>query len=63
MGLFHVKKGTPASKALPNKSTLKNRVSICMDFCCHEKKCNLTICYARTANIIPTGRMCPMRTN
>jgi hypothetical protein len=40
MGLFHMKKGTPSSKALPDKSTLKNKVSICMDFCCHEKKCN-----------------------
>ncbi len=38
MGLFHVKKETPASKALPDKSTLKNGASICMDFCCHEKK-------------------------
>ena len=40
MGLFHVKKGTPASKALPNKSTLKDGATICMDFCCHERKCN-----------------------
>jgi len=38
MGLFHMKKGTPASKALPEKSTLKERV--CLDFCCHERKCN-----------------------
>jgi hypothetical protein len=38
MGLFHLKKGTPASKALPEKSTLKN--GICLDFCCHERKCN-----------------------
>jgi hypothetical protein len=37
MGLFHVKKGTPASKALPNKSTLKDGASICMDFCSHKK--------------------------
>ena len=38
MGLFHLKKGTPASKALPEKSTLKE--GICLDFCCHERKCN-----------------------
>ena len=38
MGLFHLKKGTPASKALPEKSTLKD--GICLDFCCHERKCN-----------------------
>jgi hypothetical protein len=30
MGLFHLKKGTPASKALPEKSTLKD--GICLDF-------------------------------
>jgi hypothetical protein len=29
MGLFHIKKGTPASNALPDKSTLKDGVSIC----------------------------------
>jgi hypothetical protein len=39
MGLFHVKKGTPASKALPDKSTLKDGAGICMDFCSHERKC------------------------
>ncbi len=38
MGLFHVKKGTPASKALPNKNTLKDGAGICMDFCSHRKK-------------------------
>jgi hypothetical protein len=39
MGLFHVKTGTPASKALPDKSTLKDGAGICMDFCSHKKKC------------------------
>ena len=38
MGLFHLKKGTPVSKALPEKSTLKD--GVCLDFCCHERKCN-----------------------
>ena len=42
MGLFHVKKGTPAAKALPDRSTLKDGASICLDFCCHEQKCNFT---------------------
>jgi hypothetical protein len=42
MGLFHLKKGTPAAKALPDKSTLKGGASICLDFCCHERKCNFT---------------------
>jgi len=39
MGIFHVKKGTPVSKALPDKSKLKDDASICLDFCCHERKC------------------------
>ena len=39
MGIFHVKKGTPASKALPDKAKLKDGASICLDFCCHERKC------------------------
>jgi hypothetical protein len=38
MGIFHLKKGTPASKALPEKSTLKE--GFCLDFCCHDRKCN-----------------------
>ena len=38
MGIFHLKKGTPISKALPEKSTLKE--GFCLDFCCHERKCN-----------------------
>jgi len=42
MGLFHVKKGIPLAKAMPDKSTLKDEVSICLDFCSHERKCNLT---------------------
>ena len=42
MGLFHVKKGTPAANALPNRNTLKDGASICLDFCCHERKCNFT---------------------
>ena len=40
MGLFHVKKGAPASKALLDKRMLKDDAGICMDFCSHEKKCN-----------------------
>ena len=38
MGIFHMRKGSPASKALPKKSKLKD--GICLDFCCHERKCN-----------------------
>jgi hypothetical protein len=40
MGLFHLKKGTPAAKALPKKCILKDSVSMYLDFCCHERKCN-----------------------
>ncbi len=38
MGLFHIKKGTPVAKALPDKGKLNDKV--CLDFCLHEKKCN-----------------------
>jgi hypothetical protein len=41
MGLFHLKKGTPAAKALPSKITLKDGISVCLDFCCHKRKCNM----------------------
>ncbi len=39
IGIFHVKKSTPVSKALPNKSKLKDGASVCLDFCCHKRKC------------------------
>ena len=42
MGLFHIKKGIPLAKAMPDKSTLKDGASICLDFCSHERKCNFT---------------------
>ncbi len=38
MGLFHMEKGTTVATALPEKGKLKE--DICMDFCCHDKKCN-----------------------
>jgi hypothetical protein len=40
MGIFHIKKGTPTAKALPDKSLLKDSVRVCIDFCCHKKKCS-----------------------
>jgi hypothetical protein len=40
MGIFHVKAGTPAAKALPYKTLLKDSTGICLDFCSQEKKCN-----------------------
>jgi len=38
MGLFHIKKGILAAKALSDKGKLKEEV--CLDFCSHKKKCN-----------------------
>jgi hypothetical protein len=40
MGIFHVKTGTPAAKALPDKTLLKDSAGICLDFCSQDKKCN-----------------------
>jgi hypothetical protein len=40
MGIFHIKKVTPAAKALPDKTLLKDSTGICVDFCSQEKKCN-----------------------
>jgi hypothetical protein len=40
MGIFHLKKGTtPVSKALPEKSKFKNGATVCLEFCCHGRKC------------------------
>jgi hypothetical protein len=38
MGLFHMEKGATMATALPEKGKLKE--DMCMDFCCHDKKCN-----------------------
>ncbi len=38
MGLFHMEKGATVATALPKKGKLKE--DICMDFYCHDKKCN-----------------------
>jgi hypothetical protein len=40
MGIFHVKAGTPAAKALPDKKLLTDGAGICLDFCSQDKKCN-----------------------
>ncbi len=63
MGLFHVKKGAPAEKALPDKSKLKDGQGICLDFCLHEKSVTSPISYARKGSITPTGKMSPTRTS
>jgi hypothetical protein len=59
MGLLHGKKGTPAVKAIPDKSKLKNGQDICLDFCLHEKSVTSPISYARTGSIIPTEKNVP----
>jgi hypothetical protein len=41
MGIFHVKAGTPAAKALPDKTLLKDGARICLDFCSQVKKIQL----------------------
>jgi hypothetical protein len=64
MGLFHVKKGTPVAKDLPNKSKLKDSKGICMNFCAHEMKCNFPQTRSvRMVNITQTGRMSLTKTN
>jgi hypothetical protein len=40
MGIFHIKKDTPAAKAIPDKPLLKDSLGICLDFCCQGRKCN-----------------------
>jgi hypothetical protein len=40
MGIFHIKKDTPAVKAIPDKALLKDGTGICLDFCCQSRKCN-----------------------
>jgi hypothetical protein len=59
MGLFHIKKGTPPAKALPDKSLLKDNIGACMDFCCHKKKCD----FPHTENTTPIGKMSQMKIN
>jgi hypothetical protein len=63
MGLFHVKKGTPALKALPIRALLRTELASAWTSAAMRRSVMLTICYARMANIIPTGRMRPTRTN
>ncbi len=61
IGLFHVKKGTLASKALPDKSTLKDGTGIYMDFCSHKKSVIIPISSARMGSITLIGKMFPTR--
>jgi hypothetical protein len=42
MGLFHMEKGATVATALPENKKGKLKEDICMDFCCHDKKCNFS---------------------
>jgi hypothetical protein len=57
MGLFHMKKGTPTSKALPEKSTLKEGEI----FVATRESATTITCYARTGSITPIGKMFPKK--
>jgi hypothetical protein len=61
MELFHTKKGTPATKALPKKGKLKDE--ICLDFCTHEKSATIPISFAAMENTTQTGRTFLRRIN
>jgi hypothetical protein len=54
MGLFHVKQGTPAVKALPKKDMLKDE--ICLDFCLHGKSVTSPINSANMESITQIGK-------
>jgi hypothetical protein len=61
MGLFHAKKGAPATKALPKKGKLKDE--ICLDLCAHEKNTTIPISFAVMENTTQTGRTFLRRIN
>ncbi len=60
MGLFHMEKGTTVATALPEKGKLKE--DICMDFCCHDKKCNFLHLFCRNGKHYTTWKTSPVRT-
>ncbi len=60
MGLFHTKKGTPATKALPKKGKLKDEIYL--DFCVHESA-TIPISFAVMENTTQTGRTFLRRIN
>jgi hypothetical protein len=62
MGLFHIKKGALAAKALPDKSKLKDGVGVCIDFCSHEKNATSLTNSARMGTTTQTGKMYPLTT-
>ncbi len=61
MGLIHTKKGTPTTKALPEKGKLKDE--ICLDFCAHEKSATIPISFAVMENTTQTRRTFLRRIN
>jgi hypothetical protein len=63
MGLFHVKKGTLATKTLPVKSTLKDLPAFVWISVVMRESATSPISFARTASITPIGKMCPTTTS
>ncbi len=57
MGLFHMEKGATVATALPEKGKLKE--DICMDFCCHDKKCNFPHLLCRNSKHYTTWKKRP----
>ncbi len=57
MGLFHMEKGATVATALPKKGKLKE--DMCMDFCCHNKKCNFPHLLCRNGKHYTTWKKVP----
>ncbi len=57
MGLFHMEIGATMATALPEKGKLKE--DICMDFCCHDKKCNFPHLLCRNGKHYTTWKNVP----
>jgi hypothetical protein len=57
MGLFHMEKCATMATALPKKGKLKEY--ICMDFCCHDKKCNFPHLLCRNGKHYTTWKKVP----
>jgi hypothetical protein len=57
IGLFHMEKGATVATALPEKGKLKG--DICMDFCCHDKKCNFPHLLCRNGKHYTTWKNVP----
>jgi hypothetical protein len=55
MGLFQLKKGTPAAKAFPKMSILKDGIGMCLDFVATKRSATIPMLSVRMVNITPIG--------